>query len=207
MNFGQRFARFVTAAVVRWQWLWPVFRPLMRRYFDRLAPVWDQFRAPESFAPYREALRRIEGGGVRRALDVGTGTGEGAIAIAGAFPEAQVVGVDVAPTMLEEGRKRLSGELRDRIRLQEGDASALPFDDAQFDLVTHANMIPFLDETARVLRPSGWVVYAFSRGAETPIYVAPARLRRELERRGFTDFAEISAGRGVAVLARMGKRV
>jgi hypothetical protein len=63
-------------------------------------------------------------------------------------------------------------------------------------------MIPFLDQTARVLRPGGWTLFAFSSGAETPIWVEPDRLRRELERRGFTDFAEISTGRGVAAVAR-----
>jgi ubiquinone/menaquinone biosynthesis C-methylase UbiE len=138
---------------------------------------------------------------VRRALDVGTGTGAGAIAIARRFPDAEIVGVDVAPAMLEEARKRAPA-----IRFQEGDAAKLPFAEDEFDLVAHANMIPFLDETTRVLRPGGWTVFAFSSGAETPIYVAPSRLRRELERRGFTDFAEIAAGRGTAVVARRGER-
>ena len=150
-------------------------------------------------APYEAALDRVEGP-VSRALDVGTGTGAGALEIAKRFQDAEVVGVDVAQTMLEEARR-----LAPDVEFVEGDASALPFRDGEFDLVTHANMIPFLDETARVLRPGGWTLYAFSSGPETPIYVAPDRLRRELERRGFTDFAEITAGRGNAVLARRGE--
>jgi ubiquinone/menaquinone biosynthesis C-methylase UbiE len=151
---------------------------------------------PDTLAPYEAALERIEGR-VGRALDVGTGTGAGARALAKRFPSAEVVGVDVAPAMLEEARR-----LAPEIEFVEGDAADLPFREDEFDLVTHANMIPFLDETARVLRPGGWAIYAYSSGAETPIYVAPERLRRELERRGFTDFAEIAAGRGTAVLAR-----
>jgi ubiquinone/menaquinone biosynthesis C-methylase UbiE len=154
---------------------------------------------PDGSAPYEAALERIDGQ-VARALDVGTGTGRGAIEIAKRFPDAEVVGVDVAPAMLAEARK-----VAPDIRFVEGDASKLPFGDNEFDVVAHANMIPFLDETARVLRPGGWTVFSFSAGPETPIYVAPARLRRELERRGFTDFAEIAAGRGTAVLARRGK--
>jgi hypothetical protein len=63
-------------------------------------------------------------------------------------------------------------------------------------------MIPFLDEVTRVLRPGGWTLFAFSSGPETPIWVEPDRLRTELERRGFADFAEIAAGRGKAVVAR-----
>ncbi|HEV2903215.1 MAG TPA: class I SAM-dependent methyltransferase [Gaiellaceae bacterium] len=156
-------------------------------------------RLPDSVAPFEMALERVDGP-VRRALDVGTGTGVGALAIAKRFPDAEVVGTDVAPAMLEEARRLAPG-----VEFVKGDASALPFGAGEFDLVTHANMIPFLDETARVLRPGGWTLYAFSSGPETPIYVAPDRLRRELERRGFTDFAEITAGRGNAVLARRGE--
>lgn len=186
----------MTNAVVRWPRLWPVFRPLMRRQFDRIAPVWDSFRMEDTLAPYKAALGRITGP-VERALDVGTGTGAGARAIREQFPAADVVGVDVSPRMIAEARK-----LVPEATFVEGDASELPFDDASFDLAAHSNMIPFLEQTARVLRPGGWTLFAFSSGAETPIWVEPDRLRRELERRGFTDFAEISAGRGVAVVAR-----
>ncbi|HEX2292299.1 MAG TPA: class I SAM-dependent methyltransferase [Gaiellaceae bacterium] len=199
MTLGQRFARVVTDVLVRWPRLWPLFRPVLRREFDRLAPTWAGIRLPDSFAPYVAALERIDGS-VGRALDVGTGTGSGAKEIAARFPEAEVVGVDVAPRMLDEARKAAP-----ELTFVEGDASRLPFGDAEFDLVAHGNMIPFLDETKRVLRPGGWALYAFSSGDQTPIYVAPERLRRELERRGFTDFAAISAGRGNAVLARRGE--
>jgi ubiquinone/menaquinone biosynthesis C-methylase UbiE len=198
---GRRFVRLVTNLVVRRPALWPIFRPVIRWQFDRMAPVWAAMRRPDSLAPYEQALDRV-GGPVRRALDVGTGTGAGALEIAKRFQDAEVVGVDVSQAMLEEARRLAPG-----LQFVQGDASALPFGDAEFDVVAHANMIPFLDETARILRPGGWAVYAFSAGAETPIYVAPKRLRRELERRGFTDFAEITAGRGNAVLARRGEEV
>lgn len=187
--------------MVRWPALWPLFRPLVRRQFDRLAPVWDDLRLPDSGAAYEAALERI-GSPVRRALDVGTGTGGGALAIKRRYPEANVVGIDVSPAMLARARERAP-----ELAFREGDASRLPFGDGDFDLVAHANMIPFVDETARVLRPGGWALYAFSGGDRTPIYVPPERMRRELERRGFTDFAEISAGRGIAVLARRGEGV
>ena len=63
-------------------------------------------------------------------------------------------------------------------------------------------MIPFFDELARVTAPGGAVVFSFSGGAETPIYVSSERLRSELGRRNFADFAEFSVGRGTALLAR-----
>jgi ubiquinone/menaquinone biosynthesis C-methylase UbiE len=196
MTFGQRFARLTTNAVVRWPWLWPVFRPLFRWQFDRLAPIWEGMRLEDTLAPYEAALLRIAGP-VRDVLDVGTGTGAGARALRVRFVDANVVGVDVSEQMLEEARKHAP-----ELRFVAGDAADLPFDDESFDLATHNNMIPFLDETRRVLRPGGWTVFAFSSGPETPIWVEPKRLRAELERRGFTDFAEVTAGRGVAVVAR-----
>jgi hypothetical protein len=48
------------------------------------------------------------------------------------------------------------------------------------------------------------LIVAFSSGAGTPIYVPPERLRAELSRRGFSDFAEISTNPGTALLARKG---
>jgi ubiquinone/menaquinone biosynthesis C-methylase UbiE len=153
-------------------------------------------RQADTFAPYSAALERVAGP-VERALDVGTGTGGGARVLAERFPQAEVVGVDVSSGMLEEARRLSSG-----VSFVEGDAANLPFEDDSFDLVANANMIPFPDQVARVLRPGGWMLYAFSAGPETPIWVEPKVLRRELDRRGFTDFAEIAAGRGVAVLAR-----
>jgi ubiquinone/menaquinone biosynthesis C-methylase UbiE len=201
MMLGRRLARLATNVVVRWPRLWPIFRPLIRRQFDHIAPVWDAMRLEDTFAPYEAALERIPGP-VARPLDVGTGTGAGARLLAKRFPDAEVVGVDVAPAMLVEAR-RLAPELD----FVEGDAARLPFDDESFDLVANANMIPFLDEVARVLKADGWTVYAFSAGPETPIWVKPSLLRRELERRGFTDFAEIAAGRGVAMLARKAIRI
>jgi hypothetical protein len=56
-----------------------------------------------------------------------------------------------------------------------------------------------------VLAAGGQVLFSFSVGASTPIYVPAERLRAELERRGFTDFADFEAGQGTALLARKGK--
>jgi hypothetical protein len=55
-----------------------------------------------------------------------------------------------------------------------------------------------------VLAPGGQALFAFSAGPETPIYVPAERLRAELGRRGFTEFAEFAAGNGTALLARKG---
>ena len=176
-----------------------------RQQFDAIAGSWDTMRDPTHLAPYELALDAADPA-PSNALDLGTGTGQGAFAIARRFPHAQVVGVDLAEGMLAEARRKTPAELTERVRFQRGDASALPFADASFDVVAHANMIPFFDELERVLVPGGQALFAFSLGPGTPIYVAPERLQEELRRRGFTEFASFEAGKGSALLARKGAR-
>ena len=199
-NFGRRFARVATNQVVRRPGLWRLFRGPMRGMFDKIAPVWDHNRDPQSFAPVEAALDRVSE--PKRALDLGTGTGTVALMVAERFPKAEVVGVDLAPGMLVEARRKTPPELATRVRFDEADAERLPYGDEWFDLVTLANMIPFFDELDRVVAPGGWVVFAWSVGAETPIYVPPEVLTRELEARDYTELSEIAAGKGTAFVAR-----
>lgn len=200
MSFGRRYARIATNQVVRRPWLWKLFREPMRIMFDRIAPVWDRDRDPDAFAPAEAALGRVDA--PQRALDLGTGTGTVALIVARRFPEAEVVGADLAPAMLVEARRKAPPELEGRVRFDEADAERLPYPDEWFDLVTLGNMIPFFDELDRVVAPGGWVVFAWSGGAGTPIYVPSDVLSRELEGRGYSDFAELAAGKGTAFVAR-----
>jgi ubiquinone/menaquinone biosynthesis C-methylase UbiE len=195
MTVGQRFARLVTDAVVRAPVLWKVFRGPMRRNFDQLAPEWNATRVSrERLVAMIAALDAV--GEPKRALDVGTGTGAVARLVSERWPGVEVTGVDVSPGMIAEAR-RLGKE-----RYDVGDSSALPYDDAAFDLVTLNNMIPFFDELARVTAPGGYVAIAYSMGSKTPIWVPLDRVRDELQRRGFLHIADFEAGSGVALLAR-----
>jgi ubiquinone/menaquinone biosynthesis C-methylase UbiE len=202
---GQKFARLATNAALRSPQLWRLFRPLVRKQFDAIAGTWDDLRSPGHLAAFERALEDVTPAPAR-ALDLGTGTGQGAFAIARRFPEANVVGVDLAERMLAEAERKTPPDLRDRVAFERGDASSLPYPDGSFDLVAHANMIPFFDELERIVAPGGQVLFAFSVGASTPIYVAPERLRAELTRRGFTDFADFEEGPATALLARKGER-
>jgi ubiquinone/menaquinone biosynthesis C-methylase UbiE len=196
VNAGQRFARFVTDVVVRRPALWRLFRGLMRRQFDKLAPVWDTMRSPDAFAPVEAALAALPGT-PKTILDLGTGTGSVAQLVAARFPGADVTGVDVSPKMVAIAREKVPG-----VRFEVADAGRLPYGDGAFELVTLGNMIPFFGELARITAPGGHVLFSFSAGDETPIYVPAETLRRELAERGFADFADFSAGRGTAFLAR-----
>jgi ubiquinone/menaquinone biosynthesis C-methylase UbiE len=198
-NLGQRFARLVTNLVVRWPASWRLFRGLMRVQFDKLAPVWDRGRDPSAFAALEQALAAIDGE-VRNALDVGTGTGEAALAVLRRWPNARILGIDLSAPMIAEARRKVPSEANVEFRV--GDAARVDMPAGAFEVVTAANMIPFFDELARVIAPRGYLVVSFSVGAATPIFVTPQRLREELAQRGFADFAEFSSGRSTAFLAR-----
>jgi demethylmenaquinone methyltransferase/2-methoxy-6-polyprenyl-1,4-benzoquinol methylase len=118
-----------------------------------------------------------------RVLDVATGTGDVAVAFARASQARSIVGVDLSSGMLEEGRAKLARlGLSERVVLHPGDALALPFDDASFDVVTIAfglrNLPDYargVSEMARVLKPGGRAVvldFAPPRGAALFAYRA-----------------------------------
>jgi SAM-dependent methyltransferase len=202
VTWGQRFARLATALVVRLPLLWRALRGPLRAMFDRLAPTWETRIGPDHVAALELAVARIEPR--RRVLDLGTGTGVGATMLARRFPEAEVVGVDLSPAMVVQAKGKLPPDLAPRVHFEVGDASALRFEDGAFDLVVLVNMIPFFDELVRVTAPAGAVAFSYSRGGGTPIYVPFDRLRRELARRGFSEFAEFAAGTATALLAQRG---
>jgi ubiquinone/menaquinone biosynthesis C-methylase UbiE len=189
----------VTDVVVREPRLWRLLRGRLRTVFDAIAPTWETRIGPDHVAALELALAEL--GPPSRVLDLGTGTGVAAKAVARRFPNTHVAAIDLSPAMISEARTRLPPDLDGRVVYEVADAAALPFGDEAFELVTLANMIPFFDELARVTAPGGIVVFSFSRGAATPIYVSPGRLRRELGHRGFAEFADFSAGPATALRA------
>jgi ubiquinone/menaquinone biosynthesis C-methylase UbiE len=197
---SQRFARIVTDAVVRRPLLWRLLRGPLRTMFDGLAPSWETRIGPHHLWALELALADVPP--PRRVLDLGTGTGVVALALAERYPEAEIVGIDLSPGMIDEARRKLPSELAGRVRFEVGDASQLASPDGAFELVVLSNMIPFFDELARIVAPGGTLVLSFSRGSETPIYVPSDRLRRELGVRGFAEFAEFSADPATALRAK-----
>jgi SAM-dependent methyltransferase len=198
---GRRFARLAARSVVARPGLWRVFRGPLRAQFGALAPRWDGLLGPEALAPLQAALDRVEDA-PGRALDVGTGTGKAARLVAERFPAAEVVGVDLAPAMVEQARRLLPAGLAGRVAFAEADAAALPFADGDFDLVVLLNMIPFFPELARVTAPDGALVVAHTSGPATPIWTPPETLAARLASAGFDGFEQLVAGTGTAFLAR-----
>ncbi|HEU4943567.1 MAG TPA: class I SAM-dependent methyltransferase [Solirubrobacterales bacterium] len=80
-----------------------------------------------------ELAEGLDLGPGERVLDVACGSGNGAIAAA-RRTWGNVVGVDFVPALLERGRERAAAERLD-IEFVEGDATALPVADGEFDVV------------------------------------------------------------------------
>jgi ubiquinone/menaquinone biosynthesis C-methylase UbiE len=101
--------------------------------------------------------------GARRLLDVGCGPGQFTIMAAERLPEAQIVGVDLSPTMIELANgHRAASPAADRVTFEIGDAMALPFADSSFDVAISSGSIKQwpdasrgLAEIHRVLTPGG----------------------------------------------------
>jgi len=103
--------------------------------------------------------------GGQAVLDVGTGTG--VVAITARNLGARVTGLDLTPALLAQARE--SGTLagHDDITWHEGDAEALPFPDASFDVVLSQFGHMFaprpevaVSEMLRVLKPGGIIAFA-----------------------------------------------
>lgn len=98
--------------------------------------------------------------GGERVLDVGTGAGHTALAVA---PHAgHVTGVDLTPEMLDEAAALARQRDLRNTHFELADALALPYEDGSFDAVTnrqsahhYADVARAVLETARVLRPGG----------------------------------------------------
>lgn len=136
--------------------------------FASIAPTYDLLNRTLSMGVdrlwRREAVALAVAHDPARILDVATGTADFAIELKQAAPQAQVVGSDFVPEMLEIGREKVKGKGLD-IRLEQGDALKLPYPDASFDAVTcsfgfrnFADYAQGLAEMWRVLKPGGRVV-------------------------------------------------
>ncbi len=139
--------------------------------FDNIAPTYDRLNHIMSLnidRIWRRRVMRI----VRRVkpqqiMDVATGTGDLAIAMARKVKEAHILGVDLSEEMLSEARKKIKRlELEKRITLEKGDAENLTMVASEsvdaatvaFGVRNFENIERGLSEIYRTLRPGGKLV-------------------------------------------------
>jgi phosphatidylethanolamine/phosphatidyl-N-methylethanolamine N-methyltransferase len=97
-----------------------------------------------------------------RVLEIGVGTG---LSLEAYPRQAQVVGIDLAPDMLEKAQERITRLGLRNITLEQGDALALRFPDDSFDYVMAFHVVSvvpdakkLMAEAQRVCRPGGRIV-------------------------------------------------
>ncbi len=105
----------------------------------------------------------------KRILDIGCGLGHNVLPIAQAFPDAEVVAVDVGAPMLRYGLARAKAMGVDNVRFVQGDVSKLAeFENESFDWVqstmflhetSYSSMQQIFAETRRLLKPGGVVLH------------------------------------------------
>ena len=118
----------------------------------------DYDRVAQRFAAiHDELVARLHPTPGERWLDIGTGTGE--VALRAAQAGAEVTAVDISENLLDIARRKPGAE---RVTWQLGDAQALRFADASFDVVVSCFAVIFAPdqdaaagELARVCRPTG----------------------------------------------------
>ncbi|WP_051840457.1 SAM-dependent methyltransferase [Streptomyces sp. NRRL F-5126] len=166
-------------------------------------------------------------------LDIGTGTGALALALAQDLPHVRVTGIDILERAIRLAHRQLDGTdggLADRIELRHQDAADLR-ERNTYDLIWLP--APFLSDgalraclphVARALRDGGWLVAGTNPEPREPLLAAVARwtatrnggsavtadrMAEELERIGFRDLRRILTvpGGPLLVVGRRADRV
>jgi SAM-dependent methyltransferase len=105
----------------------------------------------------------------KRILDIGATLGHNVLPIAAAFPDAEVIALDVGAPMLRYGLARAKVLGLENVRFVQADASSLPdFEDASFDWIqttmflhelSLTSMNAIFSESHRLLKPGGVVLH------------------------------------------------
>jgi ubiquinone/menaquinone biosynthesis C-methylase UbiE len=157
-------------------------------------------RTPAERAAWDRILDLVAGGrATLDALDVGCGTGFLSLELAGRGH--RVTGIDFAPQMLAEARNKARTQSV-AVRFEEGDAEALRFPDASFDLVMTRHVLwtlphpeAAIDEWIRVLRPGGRLAIVDSQFDPTVLEPSPQNARASAEYAAIGDRLPFLGGR------------
>jgi SAM-dependent methyltransferase len=123
-----------------------------------MAEAYERWLVPTVFRPFAvDAARRVSIHAPSRVLELAAGTGVLTRELAAALPSAEVTATDLNQAMVDLGRHQAPSA-----RWRQADATSLPFDDGEFDVVACQFGVMFFSdkpaafaETRRVLLPGG----------------------------------------------------
>jgi demethylmenaquinone methyltransferase / 2-methoxy-6-polyprenyl-1,4-benzoquinol methylase len=144
--------------------------------FDNISGTYDLLNRSLSMGidqKWRKRLvNRLVTHNPKKILDLATGTGDLAIAVAKALPQAFVTGSDLSAGMLDQGRIKVNkANLAARVSMDQVDAEQMPYETGNFDALTISfgvrnfeNLDAGLKEMCRVTKPGGQLyILEFSR--------------------------------------------
>jgi len=141
----------------------------VKSMFDNISSNYDGLNRVISFGIdqswRKKVIKLICDSKAKNVVDIATGTGDLAIALAKENIE-HVIGIDISKGMLDVGRKKIKAQnLSKHIDMVQADSEDLPYPDNTFDAATVAfgvrnfeNLNKGLSEINRVLKPDGLFV-------------------------------------------------
>lgn len=142
----------------------------VRNMFNGIAKNYDALNRVISFGIdiswRKKVVAMVQDNHPKNVLDIATGTGDLAIHLAQSITNAEIIGLDLSPGMLEIGKEKVQQKaLGHRIKMVVGDSEALPFKTGSIDAITVAfgvrnfeNLNLGLSEILRVLKEKGTLV-------------------------------------------------
>ena len=148
--------------------------------FDTISGDYDGLNRVISFGIdvkwRKKVVKLVEKTNPKTVLDIATGTGDLAIALA-RTNATKIIGFDISSGMLDIGNQKIiKKNLQNKIEMVLGDSEDMPFDDNTFDAITVAfgvrnfeSLEKGLSEIFRVLKPKGqFVILETSVPTKTP---------------------------------------
>ena len=138
---------------------------LDRNFAGSIPAIYDRYLGPLIFEPYAVDLtRRVAGLSPRKVLETAAGTGIVTGELAKRLkPGVTILATDLNPAMLAVAARKVTAS---NVAWQPADATALPFEDASFDVVACQFGVMFFPdkqtayrEVHRVLRPGGHFIF------------------------------------------------
>ena len=153
-----------------------------RELFAPLGPTYDRYARLLSFGQdprwRRFLVERIQARPGDVVVDVATGTGAVALELV-RQKGCSVVGIDQSAEMLEEARRRIALAAASKdVRLVEGRAEELPFEEGAFDALTVTYLLRYVDDPRATLAELARVVRSGGTLASLEFGVPPAALPR-----------------------------